>query len=212
MVDGFICVLDVSLVQQRPLERQIDYTAHIITNLLKTKKPIVLITTKNDEAQENYVREVEKLLTRKEFRNCTIPIVETSAHENVNIELAFLTLAQLIDKASGKARLKLTGYPEAARIQKELRDVAREAYLNLIRLHVTDHKALWTSVLCKIRQNDNYIHFQDLCGTDQARRLFQRHMIQLKEQYLHRRRDQYLEQLGNVLRELLPDLYTIADR
>lgn len=42
---------------------------------------MVLVTTKNDEACEAYVKEAEKLVARKEFRQLNIPVVETSSHE-----------------------------------------------------------------------------------------------------------------------------------
>lgn len=63
---------------------------------MKTKKPIVVASTKNDESNEFYVREIERLLSRKEFRN--IPLVETSSHDNINVDQAFFQLAQMIDK------------------------------------------------------------------------------------------------------------------
>jgi glucocorticoid receptor DNA-binding factor 1 len=67
-VDGFICVFDVSMVPSRPIERQLEYTANILANLVKSKKPIVLATTKNDEAFDGFIREAEKLVSRKEFK------------------------------------------------------------------------------------------------------------------------------------------------
>ena len=70
-VDGFICVFDVSMVPSRPIERQMEYTATILANLVKSKKPIVLATTKNDEAFDGFIREAEKLVSRKEFKGTT---------------------------------------------------------------------------------------------------------------------------------------------
>jgi 50S ribosomal subunit-associated GTPase HflX len=67
-VDGFICVFDVSMVPSRPIERQLEYTANILANLVKSKKPIVLATTKMDEAFDGFIREAEKLVSRKEFK------------------------------------------------------------------------------------------------------------------------------------------------
>lgn len=75
-VDGFICLFDVSMVPSRPIERQVEYVSAILTNLIKTKKPIVLATTKNDEAFDGFVREAEKLVSRKEFKG-TISIYIT---------------------------------------------------------------------------------------------------------------------------------------
>lgn len=62
------------------------------------------MTSKNDEACEQGVREAERLVQRKEFKG-SIPIVETSSHDNVNVDQAFFLLAQMVDKA--KARIKV---------------------------------------------------------------------------------------------------------
>ena len=87
-IDGFVCVFDVSLVPNRTLEKQVETTAQILNSLLKTKKPIVLATTKNDEGNEIFIREAERLLNRKDFKGI-IPLVETSSHDNINVDQAF---------------------------------------------------------------------------------------------------------------------------
>lgn len=84
---------------------QSELVAGILSNVLKTKKPVVLVTTKNDEAAERGIREAERLLgSRREWR-AAIPIVETSSHAAVNVDHAFLLLAQMIEKS--KTRLKV---------------------------------------------------------------------------------------------------------
>lgn len=67
-VDGFICVYDISTVPNRPLERQSEFIAQVLQNILKTKKPVVFVTTKNDEADEKCIKDAEKLISRKEFK------------------------------------------------------------------------------------------------------------------------------------------------
>lgn len=51
-VDGFVCVFDVSDVPGRSVERVVEYTATCLSQLIKTKKPIVLAATKCDEADD----------------------------------------------------------------------------------------------------------------------------------------------------------------
>lgn len=160
-VDGFICVFDVSVVPSRLLEKQIEIVSAILNNLIKTKKPVVLVTTKNDDANEVYVREVEKLVQRKEYKG-TIPIIETSAHDNVNVDLAFVLLAQMIDRS--KVRTKVVSYTEASRARKELMDAASEAFLRLIRIHVTDCRALWSQTVKKLNSHKEWIYFVQLFG------------------------------------------------
>jgi len=73
---------------------------------MKTKKPVVLVTTKHDEAADRGIREAEKMLsTRREWR-AAIPIVETSSHLGVNVDHAFLLLGQIIDRS--KTRIKVS--------------------------------------------------------------------------------------------------------
>ncbi|XP_055930700.1 rho GTPase-activating protein 190-like isoform X8 [Argiope bruennichi] len=207
-IDGFVCCFDVSEVQGRSIEKQVEFTALILTNLLKTKKPVVLATTKNDEAKEMYVKEAERLVNRKEFKN-SIPIVETSSHENVNVDLTFIIVAQMIDRTKGKA--KLVPFLESARSRKEVLDFCTEAYQSLIRAQVTDYRALWSSVSKKFAQNQDFIHYCELFGHDAAQKMFRRHVKKLKEEYIGRKMQMYIRILPEVLGELLPDLASIGD-
>ncbi len=55
----------MSLVPNRTLEKEVETTAQLLLSLLRTKKPVVLVTTKNDEGNDIFVREAERLLNRK---------------------------------------------------------------------------------------------------------------------------------------------------
>lgn len=208
-IDGFICVYDVSVVPSRTLEKQIEIVAAILNNLIKTKKPVVLVTTKNDDANEVYIREAEKLVQRKEYKGA-ITLVETSAHENINMDLPFILLAQMIDRS--KVRSKVIPYCEAARIKKELMDVATDAFTKLIRTHVTDCRALWSQTCKKLAAHKDWIYFVQLFGLDGTQRLFRRHIKKLKDEQLAKRVAHYMEILPDVLHELVPDINTFTDR
>ncbi|KAG7155075.1 Rho GTPase-activating protein 190-like 1, partial [Homarus americanus] len=207
-VDGFLCVFDVSQVPNRSLERQVELTASILNNCLKTKRPVVLVTTKNDEANEVYVKEAEKLASRKEFKG-NIPLVETSSHENVNVDCAFMTLAHLIDRNRG--RIRIVPFYEAARHRKEILDVATDAFQRLVRTHVLDYRSIWASTSKKLAQSSDFIHYVDLFGMDQAAKLFRRHVKKLKDEYLQRKVEAYMDMLPSILREFFPDLQSLED-
>ncbi|KAJ8955601.1 hypothetical protein NQ318_001431 [Aromia moschata] len=192
-VDGFLCVFDVSVVPSRSIEKQVEFVSAILNNLIKTKKPIVYVTTKNDEANEGYVREAHKLIQRNEFKN-SIPMVESSAHDNVNIDIGFMLLAQMIDKT--KVRSKVLSYTEAALVRKEIMDAASDAFMRLIRVHVTDCHAMWS---------------QTLFGLDGTQRLFRRHIKKLKDEQLAKQVAHYMDMLPDVLHELVPGFNTLTD-
>lgn len=208
-IDGFICVFDVSIVPNRALEKQVEFIATILNNLVKTKKPIVLVTTKNDDANDILVREADKLVQRKEYKGA-IPLIETSAHDNVNVDLAFVLLAQMVDKS--KLRSKIVPYAEAARARKELMDAASEAFLRLIRLHITDCRSLWSQTVKKLNNHKEWVYFVQLFGLDGTQRLFRKHIKKLKDEQLAKRVAHYMEMLPDILHELVPDINTFTER
>ena len=74
------------------------------------------------------------LLLRQEFKNLNIPVIETSSHENINVDTAFFAIAQLIDKTRGRSRI--TSYMESAHMRRELLDMTTENYVRLLRANV----------------------------------------------------------------------------
>ncbi|KAM7286588.1 hypothetical protein ISCGN_030377 [Ixodes scapularis] len=127
-VDGFVCVFDVSPVPGRSLEKQVEFTGALLGALVRTRKPLVLATTKGDEACEAHLREAERLVNRKDLRG-QVPLVETSAHENINVDQAFLVLAQLVDRANRNARWgRIPSFSEAARARRDTLDQATDAF------------------------------------------------------------------------------------
>lgn len=155
-----------------------------------------------------YVKEAEKLCCRKEFKG-NIPLLEISAHENVNVDLAFLTLAQLVDRNRGKIRI--IPFFEAARQRKEVLDAATDIYLRLVRSVVSDYRTPWSVASKKLVHHNDCAYYVDLFGIDSAARLYRRHTKKLKEEFLQRKVDSYMDLLPSILREFFPDLQTLQD-
>ena len=205
-IDGYVCVFDVSSVPNRTVEKQADFVMNIVNNLLKTKKPVVLVTTKNDDANESYVREAEKIVQRKEFKG-QIVMVETSAHEAINVDTAFIVLAQMIDKTKNKS--KTISYNEAARHRKELLDTSTDYVTRLIRQQITDHRAIWTTSAKKLAQHKEWQDFIELFGNDAGLRIFRRHLKKLRDDYQSKKLQGYLDAFISVLHEIIPDLNSL---
>lgn len=206
-IDGFLLVFDVSPVPNRSVEKQLEYVSNVINNLLKTKKPIVLVTTKNDDANELYVREAEKLCQRKEYKN-QIVMVESSAHDGINVDLGFFVLAQMIDKS--KNRAKIVSYTEASRARKELLETSTEYVTRLIRAQITDHRSIWTSSSKKLNQHKEWQNFIELFGVEAAQKIFRRHLKILREEYQSKKLQRYLDAFVSVLHDILPDLNSLT--
>lgn len=207
-IDGFLCVFDVSAVPNRPVEKQVEILANMLNNLIKTKKPIVVVITKMDDASEQYVKEVERLVMRKEYKG-SILIVETSAHENINIDLAFMVIAQLIDKT--KMRSKVIPYAEASKGRKELLEASTESLQRLIRLHITDYRSLWSQASKKLALHKEFSTFVEHFGIDATQRLFRRHIKKLKDEQVAKKIQGYLDMLPDILHEICPDVTNLIN-
>ncbi|XP_019844517.2 rho GTPase-activating protein 190 isoform X2 [Bactrocera dorsalis] len=206
-IDGFIVVFDVSPVPNRPVEKQVDFVHNVIVNILKNKKPVVLVTTKNDDSNEIYIREAEKICQRKEYKGL-VQLVETSSHESINIDLAFILLAQTIDKV--KSRVKITSYYEAAKSRKELLDTRSEAVTRLIRNQIIDYHVLWSQGSKILAQYREWTEFLNIFGVEAGQKLFRRHMKKLRDDHLNKKLNEYIDKFASVLEYLLPDISSLG--
>ncbi|KRX59548.1 Rho GTPase-activating protein [Trichinella sp. T9] len=201
-VDGFVCVFDVSLVAGRSAERQCEFVLAVLQNALKTRKPVVLATTKHDRADERSLKALDRLLGRRELRSLA-PLVETSAHLGVNVEVPFLVLICLADRS--RARPRLTQFNDAVRRRQEIIDVATAAYLQAIRKTVPNHRWTW-SHLCQVLSNEpDFEHFCDLCGRVKAKSIFEQYIAEMYSFYEQQRRQNELRKLPDALLKLVPD-------
>ncbi len=200
-VDGFICVFDISAVPKRSFQHQTDYVLALLQQIGKnTKKPVVLVLTKCDEGTQEGFRESEKLISRKELRGLSIPVVETSSHNNINIETAFIILGYLIDsKASrGVSKPKIFPFREASKFRKEVLDVSRGAYARKLKLCVQDYRVTWHQWTRQFGRDPDFIHFCELFGAMKAQKLFRIHQKELREQQLQKRLDSQSGKLPEV--------------
>uniref|UniRef100_A0A8C4R9U1 Rho GTPase activating protein 5 n=1 Tax=Eptatretus burgeri TaxID=7764 RepID=A0A8C4R9U1_EPTBU len=207
-VDGFILCCDVSLVANRPLADQLDFVGSLCRQLAKTKRPFVVAATKCDIMVEQFLRELHSYLARAKV---SAPVVETSAHENVNVDSAFLVLAQLVERTRG-GRPRPPCFSEAARLRREAVEAATERYARLLARLVSDFRADWWAERGKVAACKDYQEFVYLRGERQARDLFRRHLRKLRDDFVCRRKLDYLAGLLRALEILLPDLSALEGR
>ncbi|CAL1547999.1 unnamed protein product [Lymnaea stagnalis] len=177
-IDGFLCCFDVSKVPQRTIEKQVEFVAALLNNALKTKKPVVIATTKGDTSCQEYVKEAEKLINRKEF----------------------------------KGNSKILPFVDARKQRHELLEVAKEAYIHLLRTNVVDPKAVWNTWKKKLEQESDFGHYVEMFGTEQARKEFRAHTKRLRDEQIRLREQRYLSLLPQLLKLFLPTLDSIPER
>ncbi|KAJ7370591.1 hypothetical protein OS493_031327 [Desmophyllum pertusum] len=199
-IDGFLVVYDAEATQSKRLEEQQErLLSSILTYVHKSKKPFVLVATKCDDTQLNLLQEVHRFAQSKKLN---VPIIETSAHENVNVDLAFIVLAQIIER--GRARSKVIPFTEAQRTQRELSEKAVQDFQRLIDRTVTDFRVIWKNTKKLVENEREFQIHRDLCGLEACKRLFNKHIRKLRKEFEERKLNGYLSRLPSALDELMP--------
>ncbi|XP_069738643.1 rho GTPase-activating protein 35 [Phaenicophaeus curvirostris] len=200
LVDGFLLCVDVSRGMNRNFDEQLKFVSNLYNQLAKTKKPAVVVLTKCDEGVERYIRDAHAFALSKK----NLQVVETSARSNVNVDLAFGTLVQLLDKSRGKT--KIIPYFEALKQQSQQIAAAKDKYEWLVGRIVKNHNETWANVSRKMQSSPEYQDYVYLEGTQKAKKLFLQHVHRLKQEHIERRRKVYLAMLPQALEALIPDL------
>uniref|UniRef100_UPI00398E596B rho GTPase-activating protein 5 isoform X1 n=1 Tax=Pristiophorus japonicus TaxID=55135 RepID=UPI00398E596B len=202
-IDGFLLCIDVSKGCNRKFDDQLKFVNNLAAQLAKTKKPVVIAATKCDECVDHYLREVQAFATNKK----NMPVVETSARFHVNVDLCFATLIQLLDKTRGKP--KIIPYLDAYKQQRQLVASAADKFEKLIVQAVKDYHAEWKTVSNKLKNHPDHEEYITLEGTRKAKNTFSKHIEQLKQEHIKKRREEYIALLPKALNTLLPELEEI---
>ncbi|XP_007437533.1 rho GTPase-activating protein 35 [Python bivittatus] len=200
LIDGFLLCIDVSRGMNRNFDEQLKFVSNLYNQLTKTKKPTVVVLTKCDEGVERYIRDAHTFALSKK----NLQVVETSARSNVNVDLAFSTLVQLIDKSRGKT--KIIPYFEALKQQSQQIAAAKDKYEWLVSRIVKNHNETWSNVSRKMQSSPEYQDYVYLEGTQKAKKLFLQHICRLKQEHIERRRKMYLAMLPLAFDALIPNL------
>ncbi|XP_032821017.1 rho GTPase-activating protein 5-like [Petromyzon marinus] len=203
-IDGFLVCFDVSVSTQRILEDQWRFLEKLVSQLVKSKKPILLVATKCDRLDEQYIKELQAFASGKKVN---LPVVETSANDNVNVSAAFLTLAQMIDKLKGKP--KLVQFVEAAKQVKEHHQSAIKNYNSRLTKIVTDYHITWQVTSKLLDDYPEYVQLVDLLGANRAESYFREHIQRLKAAHIEGKIAQYISSLPNAFDSLIPDITDI---
>ncbi|VDM16466.1 unnamed protein product [Hydatigera taeniaeformis] len=207
-VHGFLVIYDVSRrasCHETPdlQQQQLSFLIDVLSLISKRKKPVVVVAAKRDTVDEQCLSSVTQFLQKSaDFRK--IPIVEASAHRNINVELAFLTLARLLENSgnsskSRSSKLKLLSYQEATREQDEHQRRLREAFVNRVSLSPAGFLTDWPTFLSRYSHQGDVARFIDLWGSEVARETFEQFTAQRKTETKRRHMAKLPEALSTML-------------
>ncbi|VDL25445.1 unnamed protein product [Hymenolepis diminuta] len=204
-VHGFLVIYDVSRRACNdvpdPQQQQLAFLTDVLTLISKKKKPVVVVASKRDTVDEQCLSSVTQFLQKSpDFRK--IPIVEASAHRNINVELAFLALARLLENNNNKSRsskLRLQSYQEATREQDEHQRQLREAFVNRVSLSPVVFLTDWPTFLARYSHQGDVARFIDLWGSEVAKETFEQFTAQWKTETKRRHMAKLPEALSTLL-------------
>jgi hypothetical protein len=192
-IDGFLCLHDLSST------KQISDLLFLLHSLFKTRRPILLITTKNDliENQSELALQFEQSIRSSSSSDSqllsNIPIIHTSAHEHVNIQAVLELALYACDEPSLFSSRKspntniLTSkyippsYEDAYKNEQSLKHVAQAEYKKLLTRHILDFRgASWTKFYTSWQHHNSIQTFINMFGKQQAERLYDEHVDELK--------------------------------
>ncbi|XP_061843675.1 rho GTPase-activating protein 5 [Nerophis lumbriciformis] len=199
-IDGFVLCIDVSKGCNRRFDDQMKFVNSLYSQIVKSKKPVVVAATKCDEFVEQHLRDLQTFVASKK----NLLLVETSARANVNVELCFNALIQQLDKTRGKP--KTVPYLDASKVQRQLVASLTERFEKLMVQMVKDYHTTWKGVVSKMKGIPDYEDFITWEGSRKGRNMFTKHIAQLKQEHIRRRREEYLTTLPKTLNNLLSRL------
>ncbi|CAF1123406.1 unnamed protein product [Adineta ricciae] len=221
-IDAFLCIHDLSST------KQISDLLFLLHSLFKTRRPVLIITTKNDsiENQTNLALQFEQSLRRAPSNDSQllsqIPIIHTSAHEHVNIQAVLELALYACDEPSllssrkvSYANVSLTKfvpptYEDAYRNEQSLKHVTQEEYRTLLTRHVLDFRSTsWLKFYQSWQHHTSVRTFIDMFGKEQSERLYDEHIEELKRLARQKLID---ERLIPIIESLITDQKTKFSR
>ncbi|TMS39854.1 hypothetical protein L596_006318 [Steinernema carpocapsae] len=207
-IDAFIVIFDVSPVPHRSFDKQIDVLVPILTNALKTKKPVFIAATKCDHSDGNGQRALQKMLQRKEFKAMAIPVIEVSAVANINVIELLSLIAHTVDKC--RCKPKILPYSEALRVQNERRLAIKRYYSTLLRELMPLNewpakRATWKHLKTRynISHHPHFDQFVATFGIKAAQQLYQQYVDEAREHWMQTKLQSHLPRLHNVFLQLI---------
>lgn len=199
-VDGFIVCVDVSCPfdQSHP---QRDFFIRLFQSVQQTKKPVVVVMTKYDSANDSSVAALNEIVSKAKKQ---VPLIEVSALKNINVDACFLFLCHLIDPK--KPKTKLTPYSDAkTHLDERIRRI-EESFQTLLLREVTDFSQNVFQASTDIQSQVEYNILLELKGIERVYQLIRRQLAFLKRQQIETRLMRFVELLPLILDTLLPAL------
>ena len=182
---GYVCVFDPTL-EDVQMQKQLTFLLDLLPMLKKRK--LVIACVKCDVVDEMKIRFGVNLATTALKKS--IPFVEVSARDSVNVEDAFFALvsppkkSKLSKSSTGRRSSPFLTYHEVIESRKSDLNRAKEAYRQLLQRKVTDFSCQWRQMQLELQREPEFQLVVSLTGSESSeeviKRMFQLRLIEIK--------------------------------
>ncbi|CAH8560726.1 unnamed protein product [Schistosoma rodhaini] len=207
-VDGFILIFDITTCTSNThcVDPSYSCNSAVLQESLKcfsrVRKPAVVVLSKLDNCDFSKSG-LDTFLKSNEFKK--IPVIETSAHENVNIEEAFFTLYRIMESKTRVNKLRHISYAEAAYKRSQVVDSAMRSFVRLVFISLPEFLTNWETFMGRYSHHTDVVNYIDLVGSLNARYKFEA----VVEERFRKKKLNSLDKVPGILMHLLPNLDTV---
>lgn len=204
-IDGFVVVVDVSAVARRDFSRQLTEITHILSSIGKSRKPAIIVTTKNDiteNVRREYIIEIEKIVSRKEWSKFVHQsLIETSAKLNINVDAAFMILAQMINKSlvkkNGDWPRSALGFTDALKSHEAKRVQLHAFFTQLLSKHVNCYRVKYEQLYSECRHDIQALI--EIFGINYVLDEYHKHVERLKSEFISAKKLEIIRRLDRIM-------------
>ena len=174
-VKGFVCLFDPT-AEGQAMEKQATVVRNLMTKVRSRnpKMPIVLAVSKCDQTLTEQAKDEGIGCAKQIAKQFSVPIIFTSAHENLNVSETFWLLASLIDKTSTSDlyRTEQSDYASALEHHKDKLRAVDKDYNELLKRLVKGLYITWSFLKARLEGKTEYENFRVSFGREQAKVAF----------------------------------------
>ena len=210
-INAFIICYDVSSAQQSNRDIQDNNVKKLASELTKLSKPFIVAATKMDVVDVDLLSHLYDLVSNnRNFKHSVV--VETSAKLNVNIEIAAMVIASLVQKPSCANKLRIPKYSEAFQRQQLKDRSLSDSYNRQLLSFAPKWTYTWENCETALVKSESYLAFVERFGRSEAKSIFLQHIELLKSQAANILIRQWLCDIPNVFTKLLQDMESLSEQ
>lgn len=176
---------------------------NFLAHLIKLKKPVVLALSKFDKYNSFFINNTLRL---NEFPK--VPIVETSAHHNVNVEQLFVTLLKIIKCKEHHFKTLHLLYDVAVLKKKCELENAYKSFTRVLMNSQPEFITDWDKFMDRYSHQVDVVMYINIVGSDCARDKF----CDFIDDYRQMKKQNLLNKLSEILMSIMPTLDIIYSK